>query len=280
MAGFPRTQIEDLSVSRLLMGTNWWLGFSHTSAAKDDEIKRTMTPERIADVMEVFLNAGVDGLFGHPDEKLLAAIDIAQDRTGRGVIIFGTPHFDLSGATDADANSRRAIDACAEMGCRVCLPHQQTTDALLDRRARVIRDMDRYAAMIRGAGMIPGLSTHMPEAPVYADETGLDCQTYIQIYNPVGFLMQIEVDWVHRMIWQRAKPVITIKPLAAGRVLPLVGLAFNWSTLRDCDMVCVGTSTPDEARDVIEISLSLLERRISRVELQKTRSKASVEPQA
>ena len=280
MAGFPRTQIEDLSVSRLLMGTNWWLGFSHTSAAKDDEIKRTMTPERIADVMEVFLNAGVDGLFGHPDEKLLAAIDIAQDRTGRGVIIFGTPHFDLSGATDADANSRRAIDACAEMGCRVCLPHQQTTDALLDRRARVIRDMDRYAAMIRGAGMIPGLSTHMPEAPVYADETGLDCQTYIQIYNPVGFLMQIEVDWVHRMIWQRAKPVITIKPLAAGKVLPLVGLAFNWSTLRDCDMVCVGTSTPDEARDVIEISLSLLERRISRVELQKTRSKASVEPQA
>ena len=280
MAGFPRTQIEDLSVSRLLMGTNWWLGFSHTSAAKDDEIKRTMTPERIADVMEVFLNAGVDGLFGHPDEKLLAAIDIAQDRTGRGVIIFGTPHFDLSGATDADANSRRAIDACAEMGCRVCLPHQQTTDALLDRRARVIRDMDRYAAMIRGAGMIPGLSTHMPEAPVYADETGLDCQTYIQIYNPVGFLMQIEVDWVHRMIWQRAKPVITIKPLAAGRVLPLVGLAFNWSTLRDCDMVCVGTSTPDEARDVIEISLSLLERRMSRVELQKTRSKASVEPQA
>ena len=280
MADFPRTQIEDLSVSRLLMGTNWWLGFSHTSAAKDDEIKRTMTPERIADVMEVFLNAGVDGLFGHPDEKLLAAIDIAQDRTGRGVIIFGTPHFDLSGATDADANSRRAIDACAEMGCRVCLPHQQTTDALLDRRARTIRDMDRYAAMIRGAGMIPGLSTHMPEAPVYADETGLDCQTYIQIYNPVGFLMQIEVDWVHRMIWQRAKPVITIKPLAAGKVLPLVGLAFNWSTLRDCDMVCVGTSTPDEARDVIEISLSLLERRISRVELQKTRSKASVEPQA
>ncbi len=280
MADFPRTKIENLSVSRLLMGTNWWLGFSHTSAAKDDEIKRTMTPDRIAHVMEVFLNAGVDGLIGHPDEKLLAAIDIAQDRTGRKIITLGTPHLDLSGAPEADGNSRRAIDACAEMGCRVCLPHQQTTDALLDRRTRTIRDMDRYCAMIRDAGMIPGLSTHMPEAPVYADETGLDVATYIQMYNAVGFLMQIEVDWVHRMIWQRAKPVITIKPLAAGRVLPLVGLAFNWSTLRDCDMVCVGTSTPDEARDVIEISLSLLERRMSRVELQKTRSKASVEPEA
>ena len=278
MADFPRTKIEDLSVSRLLMGTNWWLGFSHTSAAKDDQIKRTMTPERIADIMEVFLNAGVDGLIGHPDEKLLAAIDIAQDRTGRQVIKLGTPTLDLSGAPDADDNTRRAIDACAEMGCRVCLPHQQTTDALLDRRARVIRDMDRYAAMIRDSGMIPGLSTHMPEAPVYADETGLDCEAYIQIYNAAGFLMQIEVDWVHRMIWQRKKPVITIKPLAVNKVLPLVGLAFNWSTIRDRDMVCVGTSTPDEAREVIEISLSLLQRRMSEVELQKTRSKASVTP--
>lgn len=278
MADFPRTTIENLSVSRLLMGTNWWLGFSHTSAAKDDEIKRTMTPDRIAHVMEVFLNAGVDGLIGHPDEKLLAAIDIAQDRTGRKIITLGTPHLDLSGAPEADGNSRRAIDACAEMGCRVCLPHQQTTDALLDRRARVIARMDRYAAMIREAGMIPGLSTHMPETPIYADESGLDCETYIQIYNAIGFLMQIEVDWVHRMIWQRAKPVITIKPLAVNKVLPLVGLAFNWSTIRDCDMVCVGTSTPDEAREVIEISLSLLERRVPEVELQKTRSKSSVAP--
>ena len=280
MADFPRTRIEDLSVSRLLMGTNWWLGFSHTSAAKDDEIRRAMTPERIARIMEVFLAAGVDGVIGHPDPKLVEAVRIAQDRTGRQVIIFGTPHLNVSGEPGADDDNRRVFDEFARWGCRVCMPHQQTTDALLDRRTRTIRDMDRYCVMMRERGMIPGLSTHMPETPVYADESGLDVATYIQIYNSAGFLMQIEVDWVHRMIWQRARPVIAIKPLAAGKVPPLVGLAFNWSTLRDCDMVCVGTSTPDEAREVIEISLSLLERRMSEVELQKTRSKASVAPEA
>ena len=46
--------------------------------------------------------------------------------------------------------------------------------------------------------MIPGLSTHMPETPIYADESGLDVDTYISIYNAMGFLMQIEVDWVQR----------------------------------------------------------------------------------
>ena len=39
----------------------------------------------------------------------------------------------------------------------------------------------------------------------------------------------------------------------------------------------VGTMTPDEAREVIEISLSILEARSAIVELQRTRSKASLD---
>ena len=62
----------------------------------------------------------------------------------------------------------------------------------------------------------------------------------------------------------------------AGRLLPVVGLAFVWNTIRDGDMVTIGTTTPDEARESIDISLDLLNRRIPDHELQKTRSKASL----
>jgi hypothetical protein len=130
--------------------------------------------------------------------------------------------------------------------------------------------------MIRERGMLPGFASHMPESIVYADESGLDVETYISIYNAAGFLMHLEVDWVHRVIRNAKHPVMTIKPLAAGRLLPLVGLAFSWATIRDIDMVTVGTSTPDEAREVIEISRSILEQRTDRVELQATRSKQTV----
>lgn len=41
-------------------------------------------------------------------------------------------------------------------------------------------------------------------------------------------------------------------------------------------MVCVGTSHPYEAEEVVELSLSLLERRGSDVQLQETRSKESL----
>ncbi len=89
--------------------------------------------------------------------------------------------------------------------------------------------------------------------------------------------MHLETDWVQRIIQEAAHPVMTIKPLAAGRLMPLVGLAFSWATIRDKDMVTVGTMSPDEAREVIEISLSILEKRPITVELQWTRSKQSVQ---
>jgi hypothetical protein len=62
----------------------------------------------------------------------------------------------------------------------------------------------------------------------------------------------------------------------SSRWLPVVGLAFVWNTIRDCDMATIGTTTPDEARESIAISLGLLNRRIPEHELQKTRSKNSL----
>jgi hypothetical protein len=51
MTEFPRTMIEGLSVSRLMIGINWFLGYSHTSRAKDKAIVETMTADRIADIV-------------------------------------------------------------------------------------------------------------------------------------------------------------------------------------------------------------------------------------
>lgn len=274
---FPRTTIGSVSVSRLIIGTNFFLGFSHTSAARDKQIKETMTSERMADVIEVFLNAGIDTIMGLIQVRALQdAIKEAEQRTGRRCTIISTPVINVADGPDAMAQTEKILDKEAALGVTVCMPHMVSTDALVDARLRRIKNMDRYCRMIRERGMLPGLSTHMPETIIYADESRLDVETYVSIYNASGFLMHLEVDWVHRIIWNAKHPVITIKPMAAGRLLPLAGLAFAWATIRDADMVAVGTSTPDEAREVIEISLSILERRAVGVELQETRSKQTV----
>ena len=277
MSGFPRTTIENLSVSRLMMGTNWFMGYSHSSKAKDRLILDTMSAERIADTMVAFMNHGVDTLYGmSPDPKIVEAVERAQDRAGKRCIIISIPTLPLDDPIQCRGEAERILDEYAAIGTDICMPHQCTTDAFVNRRTQRLDGIEVYLQMIRDRNMLPGLSTHMPETPIYADASGLDVATYIQIYNAAGFLMQIEIDWVQRMIWNAKKPVITIKPLAAGKLPPLVGLAFSWSTLRDIDMVCIGTSSPDEAEEAVEISMSIFERRVPDMDLQETRSKASM----
>jgi hypothetical protein len=147
---------------------------------------------------------------------------------------------------------------------------------MVDKCTREIRQMDVICRLIRERGMIPGLSTHIPETVVYADETGLDVETYIQPFNYMGYLMQLEVDWVGRIIQNAQKPVMTIKTMAAGQLRPYQALTFVWNAIRDCDMVTVGTMAPEEAQELVDLSLTILERRPFSSELQKTRSKATV----
>jgi hypothetical protein len=71
---------------------------------------------------------------------------------------------------------------------------------------------------------------------------------------------------------------MTIKPMAAGQLRPLQAMTYVWNAIRDCDMVTVGTMTPDEAKELIELSLSILSRREAPLQLQESRSKAAVLP--
>ncbi len=276
-SSFPRTPVGRVSLPRLIIGTNWFRGYSHVSRAKDKFIKQYQTPERIAEVLRVYLDSGVDALMGGDLEGGMAeAITRAEQAAGRRMLRILTPHFNLRPGGPPDLEPERVFDRCREMGAVICMPHQLVTDALLDRRDKVIRDLDRYTRMIRDRGMLPGLSTHMPETVPYADAQNADVETYIQIYNAAGFLMQVETDWVMRIIAQAAKPVIAIKPLAGGRLMPVVGLAFVWSTIRERDLVCAGAMTADEARELMDISLDLLARRTPGYALQSTRSKTSL----
>lgn len=277
MSQFPRTVVGGVSMPRMLIGTNWFLGWSHTSLAKDKFIKSYQSRENIADILTVFLKAGVDAVMGMPLPILRDAIELAQQRTGRKVILILTPHFNaIPGNGPAENEAEPVFDYCRQMGATFCMPHQCITDALVDRTIQKIRGIERITKLIRERGMVPGLSTHMPETVPYADAQGADVETYIQIYNAAGFLMQVEVDWVMRIIREAKKPVMTIKPMAAGRLMPVVGLAFVWSTIRDQDMMTVGTTTPDEARELIDISMDVLGRRVPQFDLQTTRSKSSL----
>ena len=237
--------------------------------------------KKIADVLEVFFRSGVDTVMGLiRDDKMGNAIKEAQDRTGVEAIIVSTPNFPTNERTPFDGfdvdEISRILDEEVERGSTFCLPHTSTTDQMVDKCTRELRQMDQLCAAIRERGLIPGLSTHLPESIIFADESGLDVETYISIFNAMGFLMPVEVDWTAHVIQKAKKPVMTIKPMAAGQLRPMQALTFSWNTIRDQDMITAGTMTPKEAEELVEFSMSILDRRASNVELQKTRSKQTI----
>ena len=53
---FPRTMVGGKSLSRMIIGTNWMAGWSHTGAAADAMIKeRHSTPDTLIPMFEKFL---------------------------------------------------------------------------------------------------------------------------------------------------------------------------------------------------------------------------------
>jgi hypothetical protein len=248
------------------------LGFSHTSKAKDQLIKDLFdTPGKMADVMEVFARAGCNAFMSLPSEFSAEAMQEVEQRTGVEMLWICTPSYAEPGDPDSWQHS---VELTKKLGAQFCFPHQSVTDLLIDRANRCLHPcLLDHLRIVREMEMIPGLSTHAPEAIMFSDASAADVESYIQPYNAAGFLCQIETDWLAGIIRDAKKPVMTIKPLASGRLHPLTGLTFAWQTIRDCDLVTVGTMSAYEAEEVIEISLACLEGREPNLDLQFTRSK-------
>jgi len=261
---FPRTVVGGLSVSRMIMGTNNIMGGSHRTHARDIHIKGiNNNAAAVADIIEAYLACGVDTIIGclSRSDFAVEGIRLAQERTGQRVYFIELAVFEMLDTPESRQEAAAYIKHCKEVGVDICMPLHMFVEQLVNKQKQTIDRIEDYLYMIREQGMIPGLSAHMPEIIQYTDLNGYDVETYIQIYNASGFLMQIEVETIHQIIWQAKKPVLTIKPMAAGHLNPFVGLNFVWSTIRPQDMVAVGCMTPDEVYETVEYSLAAIERR-------------------
>jgi len=262
----PRTIVGGVSLPRILIGTNWFCGYSHRSNSADSMIRDKFMQGNnnpLNEIISAYLDYGVDAIMGltQHHSHLLDSIKYAKDELNREITLIDTPSFNVDDNPLARKEAEDTIKQSADHGAKFCLIHHSTAEQLVNKNLSKMPRIEDYLDMIRQYGMIPGLSAHMPELIVYADQNDYDVETYIQIYNPLGFLMQVEVEYIARVINEAKKPVMTIKPFAAGRCTPYVGLNFVLNTIRECDMVTMGVFNKYEVAEDMEIAFAALERR-------------------
>lgn len=265
------TRIGDLEVSRLMCGTNPFFGHSHISRARSEWLRRYFTTDRIVEVMHAMAEEGINATVSMQSQEMRAALD-GLERTGYEMHWIATP-----GGANLD-ELKEGIRQAADLGAAVCMPHTSYTDSHLQVAENRIDGAEQICELTRELGMIPGWSTHRPEVITVTDAAGYDMEAYIQPFNSIGFLCAVETDWMERVINGTPKTVIAIKPLAAGRIMPPTGLGFVYQHLDPRHTVCIGCMSPEEAREDIALARAFITGESPDVELQKTRSKNTLEP--
>lgn len=240
--------LGDLTVSRFILGSNPFSGFSHQSPEMDQVMRRYFNTARIKQLLSQAEDLGVNTLIA---------------RTDHHVMRFLLEYWDEGGSLQWFAQTcpevgdhPTCVSRAVAGGAKACHVHGGVMDFLyaqgrLDEIPPVIR-------MIRDQGLLAGIAAHNPKVIEWA-ESYLDVDYYMcSYYNSAHRDERAEhvsgmEEWfvdddrmaMTSLIKKLSRPAIHYKVLAAGRNDPAEAFDIVAQTMRPVDMVCVGVFQRD-----------------------------------
>jgi len=245
----PKIALEKLSLSKIICGTNQFVGITHRNNPFDIILHkiRFRDPKTIANFFIYLINThGINCCLSSPRENLAKAITLAENETGTKFHWLCSPSRRLT-VKGVAPNLFQQIDWCSDHNVSVCLTHRNYTDEALDKMNFTIggqsADLPPYpevSAYIRDKGMIPGLSTHMIESIEAVEKQHYDAPIIIQPLNKIGFESNCPPDTLIQKIQSTKLHIINIKPMAAGRISPEEGIPYCLNAIKPNDFLAVG----------------------------------------
>jgi hypothetical protein len=137
-------------------------------------------------------------------EPLVNALKEAVKELGEKIFIAAT--------IPSGRNFERDLDLVRPLKPKIVAIHALSCDALDSRIASWIKK-------IRAVGASPAAATHYPGVTIEElDTAGFDFDAYLAPVNLVGYAMEPDKESTLKALETTDKPVIAIKPLAAGRL--------------------------------------------------------------
>jgi hypothetical protein len=252
------TTIGDLRLSRLLLGSNPFSGFSHQGLDRDERMVHHYTTARIKETLFDAQRLGITGFVARTDFHVMRMLLEYRDEGGTVQWLAQT----CPEVGDSEACVRRAVRG----GAVACHIHGGVMDHLVA-QARAI-------ALIRDSGMKAGIAGHTTAVFEWA-ERHLDVDYYMCCYyNPtprtddpehvhgaVEEYREEDRQAMTGLIATLSRPAIHYKVLAAGRNDPEAAFAYCGSHMRPHDLACVGVFTGDDPK-MLEKDVRLFEKHL------------------
>ena len=260
-------QFQNTTVSRLILGSNPFSGFSHQSPETDFAMRRFFTSARIKETLRQAESLGVNTLIARTDFHVMRMLLEYRDEGG------GLQWF---AQTCPEVGSHEVcIDRASSYGAKACHLHGGVMDNAFAQGK--LDDVQPALDRIRAKGMLAGIAAHNHRVIEWAEEH-LDLDYYLCCYyNPTNradnpehvpgqteFYLESDRQKMTALIPGLSKPVVHYKILAAGRNDPREAFAFAASKMRAHDAVCVGIYPKDNPAILAE-DAQLLEESLSRV---------------
>ena len=243
------TKIGNVEISRLILGSNPFSGFSHQGTEKDLEMKRYYTTEKIKDTLREAESLGITTVIARADHHIMRIFLEYRDQGGK---------IQWFAQTCPEAGPHKTcVERAAAGGAKACHIHGGVMDNLLAQGR--LDEIPPVIEMLRSRGMLAGIAGHNPAVFEWA-EKNLDVDYYMcSYYNSAHRDERAEhvagmEEWfleedrriMTGLIQKLSKPVIHYKVLAAGRNDPEEAFDYTVRSMRPADAVCVGVFTKDK----------------------------------
>ncbi len=243
----PKTRFGKVELSRMIVGGNPFLGFSHYNNILNTVMKEWYTQERVIEVMQRCEQFGLNAFnYVHMGR--------GQDDWEHYVAKGGKMHIVAQASVDDPAELVNAVKPMA-----VWVQGERTDNAYRAGRMDSIRD---YCKRLRDLGVsMVGVGSHIPEVLAIVEDQGWDVDFYAGcVYNrrrtPAELrallggelpemssevYLQGDPPRMYRFFRSTKKPCVAFKILAAGRVSnPEAAFKVAFESVKPIDFICVG----------------------------------------
>lgn len=240
----PKIKLGTLEVSRLILGSNPFFGFSHGSPhATPEEMQEWYTPERVMKVLDQAAEHGITAVWTPCYDNWVEIWNKYREKGGKMKIWIAQPDR-LPMEREIGIAVRNGAKAVGIQGCRI-------DDMVGEGKWDVIRG---WLELIKSYNLPAGMATHRATTHLEAEERGLPADFYHQtLYRPDNYVKE-GLEESLAVIEKLEKPVVGYKALGAGRILPKDTLPYVFKRLKPKDGICLGVF-PKKRDEIAEDSL-------------------------